>query len=637
MNLAFSCDDRYAPFVGICILNLLAFLPRDQVVHVYILDLDIRPENRERLQNLGSQLKNATITLVDAKALLKREIVDLEKYVHFGEHISIGTYIPFFIANLLDDLDKVLFLDADLVIRESLSDLYQIDISEYYAAVVRHFTNSYYGPYKGTKSGLFFDAYCKKYFQMDHTVYFNAGVMLLNLRKMRAERVSEKLLQTLFSFSPEFFQNQIEYHNQDSFNKVFYKKVVFLPLKYNVNPLGESVLNDRQARLPNCFVTELKSALTRPAVVHFTGMEKPWNNAAHKEFAWLFWFFVKRSPWSQLLHFPPKIPDRTFFYPLFMMRFWKTFKCDKIFLLLLKVVPTRSLRRKGKKHVRRAFTHPHYEIAAIKASLPSLFKKKTGYKMKIKAPKTFNQKLQWLKLNYTDPLIAICSDKVDMRVYLTAMGFESYLNDLYGVWSRAEDIAWDKLPDTFVLKTNQDPGGVWIVRDKGNCDRKKITEEIKERLSTSLGVNNGEFQYKEIKPKVLAEQYLAEDVGTPRDYNIFCFNGKPKYVQVDFGRQASPSRTFYDVNWKNLHFSTRFPVSSETCPTPEKLQEMLRISQTLSAQFPHVRIDTFYVRGRVYLGGMTFFHGSGMERFSDPKWDLAMGQDLQLPARNSSI
>jgi hypothetical protein len=259
------------------------------------------------------------------------------------------------------------------------------------------------------------------------------------------------------------------------------------------------------------------------------------------------------------------------------------------------------------------------------------FEREVGYPLNLSNPETFNEKLNWLKVHYRNPLMPVCSDKYLVREYVENKKLGHILVPLLGAGDCFNELKWETLPDEFVLKTNHNSGGVWIIKNKTEVDTKVLGKEIDEKLSKKFGRLSHEWHYLDIKPKVLAEQYLADKKGELLDYKFFCFNGEPRYIQIDFDRFTNHTRTYYDLNWKNLRFSTGYPVSDREVERPKKFNEMFDAAKALSSGFPHVRVDLYHVNDRVYFGELTFFHEAGFKKFSDFEWDRKMGNLLQLP------
>lgn len=271
----------------------------------------------------------------------------------------------------------------------------------------------------------------------------------------------------------------------------------------------------------------------------------------------------------------------------------------------------------------------------IRYCLSHLFKQYTGYRLNLRNPKTFNEKLQWLKLYYhrhPNPLITKCADKVGVREYVKEKIGEEYLIPCLGVWDNPDDIDFDKLPDQFVLKVNWGSGQNIIVRDKSKLDINETKRQLADwmRPESNHYYDFFEWCYKDIKPQIIAEKYmdLGEDL---LDYKIRCYNGVPRNLFVCSERKTGLKVTFFDLNWKRLPFIRKYPASSQEIECPKHFQEMLKISKALAAPFPFVRADFFCLKDKLYVGELTFFPGAGHEDFKPIEWDKKLGNLLTLP------
>ena len=267
------------------------------------------------------------------------------------------------------------------------------------------------------------------------------------------------------------------------------------------------------------------------------------------------------------------------------------------------------------------------------------FKRRTGQKMDWKNPKTFNQKLQWLKLYNRRPEYTTMVDKYEAKKYVAGIIGEEYIIPTLGVWDRFEDIDFDELPEQFVLKCTHDSGGLIIVRDKSKLDR----EAARKMFRTALGRNhysvNREWPYKNVKPRIIAEQYMEDENGKGlRDYKFFTFNGESKFLYLSEGLEnhATASISFYDLDGKEMPFRrSDFKPFEELPSMPSNLGEMVKLSNRLAAesQSPFVRCDFYSVKGRIYFSEITFFPCSGMLPFEPAEWDKVLGGWIELPKK----
>ena len=267
------------------------------------------------------------------------------------------------------------------------------------------------------------------------------------------------------------------------------------------------------------------------------------------------------------------------------------------------------------------------------------FYAKMGRKPDLDHPKTYNEKLTWMKLYYRNPQFPILADKYRVRQFVGEKIGEEYVIPMYGVWDSFDEIDFDALPDRFVLKCTHDSGGLSICRDKSGFDRKAAEAKINRSLRRNYFYVGREWQYKDIKPRIIAEQYLEDKkTGELRDYKYFCFDGVVKAMFIATQRQSSKSTTFdfYDENFRHLDVRQGHPNAAVIPEKPAEFELMKTLAEKLSEGIPHVRVDFYEVNGKVYFGEMTFFHFDGSTPFDPPEWDLTFGNWLKLPERNNS-
>ena len=259
------------------------------------------------------------------------------------------------------------------------------------------------------------------------------------------------------------------------------------------------------------------------------------------------------------------------------------------------------------------------------------FKQRLGRELDLENPVKFNDKLQWLKLYWYDPLAQICADKYRVRDFVAKKIGKEYLNDLYGVYESVSDLDLNKLPNSFVLKCTHGSGFNIICKNKEKINWKDEFKKIKRWLNTDYYLFKREWVYKDIKPRIICEKYLEEEqTGDLKDYKIFCFHGEPKLIMVVTDRFENQRRNFYDINWDLMDVSTRFPRENRGFSKPPNLDEMLELSRVLSKDFPHVRVDFYNVRNKIIFGELTFFHDSGYGIYKPVEFEIKMGSWLDL-------
>ena len=263
-----------------------------------------------------------------------------------------------------------------------------------------------------------------------------------------------------------------------------------------------------------------------------------------------------------------------------------------------------------------------------------------GYKINIEQPKTFNEKLQWLKLHDRNPLYTQLVDKYEVRKFVAEkIGEEHLIPLLGGPWDSVDEIDFDALPEQFVLKTTHDCGGIVICTDKGSFDREAAKAKLAKHLKRKYYCGNREWPYKNVKPRIIAERYMADDTGDGlRDYKFYCFNGEPKFMLIAtdrFEKDTETKFTYFDMDFNRLPFSWSGPIDSRKLEKPSTFNEMREIAEKLSAGIPHVRVDLYESAGKVFFGELTFYDSSGTEKIDPPEWDEIIGSWLELPEPRS--
>jgi hypothetical protein len=268
------------------------------------------------------------------------------------------------------------------------------------------------------------------------------------------------------------------------------------------------------------------------------------------------------------------------------------------------------------------------------------YKKVFGKSIDLNNPKTFNEKLLWLNINDRKKQMTSLVDKYAVRSFIKKKIGDHILNELYGVYENVDDIDINKLPNSFVLKANHGSGWNIICKDKRKIDlickdKKKIEDwgACKKKLSSWLEFNyyNNwcEWAYKNVKPKIICEKFIESDSEHGLlDYKFFCFNGKPKYIQVDLNRFTQHRRKIYNLKWEPQPFVFGFPMFNGSMPKPKNLKEMIEYATKLSDGFKFVRVDFYSVRNKVIFCEMTFVAGAGFERLTPEEYDLKMGNEL---------
>lgn len=261
------------------------------------------------------------------------------------------------------------------------------------------------------------------------------------------------------------------------------------------------------------------------------------------------------------------------------------------------------------------------------------FKERFGYPLDLKYPRTFNEKLLWLMLYDRRPEYTRLADKYAVKKWVADRIGEEYIIPTLGVWEHFDDIDFDALPDQFVLKCTHDSGSIVIVRDKAKLDRAAAKKKLERALRRNYYIGAREWQYKDIPPRIIAEKYMTDESGVElKDYKVFCFNGEPKLIQVDYGRFTNHKRNLYTTDWQYVKGAINYPTDPDhPIKRPTQLEKMLTLAHTLSAGFPQVRVDFYSIEDHIYFGELTFTHEAGLARFDPESLAVEMGGWIKLP------
>lgn len=258
-----------------------------------------------------------------------------------------------------------------------------------------------------------------------------------------------------------------------------------------------------------------------------------------------------------------------------------------------------------------------------------------GYKPDLKHPRTFSEKLQWLKLHNRKPEYTTMVDKYAVKKYVADRIGEEYIIPTLGVWESFDEIDFDSLPDKFVLKCTHDSGGLVICRDKKTLDMDAARKKIEKSLRTDYYKQGREWPYKDVPIRIIAEKFMED--GTQgdalNDYKLMCFDGKVYCSFVCSGRNSEEGLrvTFYDREWKRLPFRRHYPSADKDFDMPLQYHRMIELAERLSKDIPFVRTDFYEIDGKLYFGELTLFPGNGMEEFSPEEWDERLGELIELP------
>ena len=265
------------------------------------------------------------------------------------------------------------------------------------------------------------------------------------------------------------------------------------------------------------------------------------------------------------------------------------------------------------------------------------YKVHCGRRLSFRNPQTFCEKLQWLKYYYRNPAYTDLVDKYAVRDYVKEKIGEEYLVPLYGVYDRWDDIDFDKLPDRFVLKCTHDSGSVVICKDKATFDFEKAKEKINFCLGRNQFYLSREWPYKNVEPRIIAEQYLE---GDPEfgliDYKLFMFNGQFKFILVCSNRfmDGGMKQSFYDIDWRKMDVAQTEEISeNREIEKPKDFQRMIECAEKLSVDMPFVRVDFIVSRDKLYFSELTYFESGGRKPYIPQEFELQCGEWITLPPK----
>lgn len=263
-----------------------------------------------------------------------------------------------------------------------------------------------------------------------------------------------------------------------------------------------------------------------------------------------------------------------------------------------------------------------------------------GKELNLDNPKTFNEKLQWLKIHDRKPEYTIMVDKYAVKRYVADRIGEEYIIPTLGVWEHFDDIDFDSLPNQFVLKCTHDSGGVVICRDKRTFDKTATKKKIEKCLKRNYYWSGREWPYKNVPPRIIAEKYMVDDYETEKDeslkdYKFYCFNGKMQFVMINSDRNSAKSTKadYFDRDFNWLDFTWGYEHAEMRPQKPDKFEKMISTVEKLAQGLPHIRVDLYECNGQIYFGELTFFDGSGFDKIEPIEWDYKIGEMLKLPSK----
>lgn len=274
-----------------------------------------------------------------------------------------------------------------------------------------------------------------------------------------------------------------------------------------------------------------------------------------------------------------------------------------------------------------------------KLYLSIMYRATFGEKINWETPKTFSEKLQWLKLNDRNPIYTQMVDKYEAKRYVSERIGEKYTIPVVGgPWEHPDEIDFDALPEQFVLKTTHDCGGVLICRDKSKFDIQSCKKFLEEHLQRDYYLHCREWPYKNVKPRIFAEMFLNQNGSTVaiQDYKFFTFNGEPKLMYIASGRDYAKKEKqvvyadFFDMEYSHVDLCIDHDNAPELPVKPQNFNRMVECARKLAQGTKHLRVDFYEVNGQMYSGELTFFHCGGLYEFKTKQWDKTMGDWIRL-------
>lgn len=253
----------------------------------------------------------------------------------------------------------------------------------------------------------------------------------------------------------------------------------------------------------------------------------------------------------------------------------------------------------------------------------------------LKHPTTYNEKLNWLKLYDRKPIYNTLVDKYEVKQYVANLIGKEHLIPTYGVWDSVEEIDFDSLPQSFVIKGTHDGGSVILCRNKNTFDLELAKKKLRKSLKTNFYWHGREWPYKAVKHRIIAEAFMEDkETAELRDYKFFCFDGIVRALFIATDRQKKDTDTkfdFFDAEGNHLPIKQGHPNAEIPPVLPQNFEKMKEFAALLSNGIPQVRVDFYEVNGNIYFGELTFSHFDGLVPFVPDKWDRVFGDWIKLP------
>lgn len=266
--------------------------------------------------------------------------------------------------------------------------------------------------------------------------------------------------------------------------------------------------------------------------------------------------------------------------------------------------------------------------------LKCMYEQIFNQKLNLNNPTTFNEKLQWLKINDRKDIYTTMVDKYEVKNYVANIIGKKHIIPTIGVYDKFDDINFEELPEQFIIKCTHDSGSTIICKNKKEFNIQETKKKISKALKHNYYYYGREWPYKNVKPRILIEKYM-EEMGKEEltDYKLMCFNGKVRCSFVCLNRYSSKGLNvdFYDINWNKMSFERHYKNSNVILEKPKNYKMMIELAEKLSHNIPFVRVDFYEINNKLYFGELTFYPGSGFEEFKPEKYDEILGNMIKLP------
>ena len=540
--IVFATNTNYSIPCSVAIKSLIATANKAKKFAIFILHTELDQSHIQMLETLSTKNIFVKTIRLDLDRMIGRS------FLYTRAHYSKEMYYRILIPELLKKFDKVIYLDCDILLRDDISKLYDINIDDFVLAAVIN-------PVIQSKK------YIEETLGLDSEKYFNSGILVINNKKFNELNLKQKCIELIKT------KNNLKFPDQDILNIVCQNNVYYLDIKWNYQWFFETL----EIPLPSYCMDLYKKASKNPSIVHYSSAQKPWNYDDGK--------YTKE---------------------------WK-------------------------KYCKLNYQRAQKQNDAQK--LQAWYLKLTGKYLNLDNPRTFNEKIQWLKLYDSTPIKTRLADKYLVRDWVKEKIGEQYLIPLIGVYDKFDDIDFNKLPNQFVIKCNHGSGWNIIVKDKSQLNLAEAKEKIDKWMATDYSTRWGfELHYRNIVPKIIIEKYIEEMAAALYDYRFFCSYGDVKQIWLDvYSGTPNHKRKIYDRNWNELNITVKWPRLETPVEKPQKLADMIHFAEILSKEFSLVRVDFYLINDHIYFGEMTFTSMSGIGLFNPEKEDLKLGNMIKLP------